>query len=247
MGCEDFAGFSAFFLRAAEQNGVGALLNEERLRTFYTLTGRLIEVNRTFNLTAIEEPEKIILLHYIDCLAGATFFPESASVIDVGCGAGFPCLPLAIVRPDLRIVGLDATAKRVKYVEETAALLGLSGLSCLCGRAEDIAAQKTYRERFDCATARAVAAMPVLCELCLPFVREGGLFVAMKGRAAEEELAAAAHAVSVLGGNVEKCVQTPVGSPSGEEYAHASILIRKCRPTPGPYPRPYAKIVKKPL
>ena len=239
--------FSSYFLSVAEKNGISSLLNEESIDRFYTLTHHMLTVNEQMNLTAIREEKRCILLHYADSLVSAKHFPTDATVIDVGCGAGFPSLPLAICRPDLSITAMDATAKRVRYVSECASLLGLSNLKTLTGRAEELSQSVAYREHFDCATARAVAALPVLSELCLPFVKVGGLFIAMKGRAAEEECAAARHALSVLGGVQENTVQAPLLSPEGEEFAHTSILVRKQRRTPSLYPRPYGKITKSPL
>ena len=239
--------FCAYFSAAAEKNGVAALLTPERLERFYTLTLHMLDVNESFNLTAITEWERVILLHYIDCMMGARHIPEGATVIDVGCGAGFPSLPLAICRPDLSILALDATAKRVNYVKETADILGLSRFDTLVARAEDAAREPSLRERFDCATARAVAALPVLSELCLPFVKQGGVFAAMKGKSAREEVAAASHALAVLGGKKEIFDDTPLISPDGESFARATVLIRKEKRTPEGYPRPYAKICKRPL
>ena len=239
--------FSSYLLSVAEKNGFSSLLDSERIDRFYTLTHHMLSVNEQMNLTAIREEKKCILLHYADSLVGAKYFPDGATVIDVGCGAGFPSLPLSICRPDLSVTAMDATAKRVRYVAECATLLGLSNLNTLTGRAEELAKSKDYRERFDCATARAVAALPVLSELCLPFVKVGGLFVAMKGRAAEEELAASRHALSALGGAQENTVQAPLLSPDGEQFDHTSLLIRKTKPTPPLYPRAYGKITKSPL
>ncbi len=239
--------FADFFLAAAEKNGLASFLLPSHIDAFHALTERMLTVNEQFNLTAIKEPRRVILLHYIDSLVGARFFPEGASVIDVGCGAGFPSLPLAIFRPDLHITAMDATAKRVRYVEETAALLGLSNLKTLTGRAEDLATDKAYRERFDAATARAVAALPVLSELCLPFVRVGGSLVAMKGKSGREELALSKGAISLLGGVTESVEDTPVISPDGEAFDHTTVLIRKSAPCDKKYPRPYGKILKSPL
>lgn len=243
----DRHGFTDFFLRSAEKNGISDLLTEERIDAFFALTEHMLSVNEQFNLTAIRVPERVILLHYIDSLLGARFFPEGASVIDVGCGAGFPSLPLAIVRPDLQITALDSTAKRVAYVGETAGMLGLSNLKTLVARAEDAAKDTRYREAFDCATARAVANLPVLSELCLPFVRVGGCFVAMKGKSGKEELMAAKNAIFLLGGKSEAFVDTPILSPDGETFEHTTVLIKKTTPTAAKYPRAYGKIVKAPL
>ena len=243
----DKTGFSDFFLAAAKANGLAEVLTPEITEKFFTLTEHMLTVNEQFNLTAIREPSRVILLHYIDSLVGARFFPEGASVIDVGCGAGFPTLPLAILRPDLRITALDSTAKRVNYVADTAKLLGLTNVTPLISRAEDAAKDPALREKFDCATARAVAALPVLSELCLPFVKVGGLFVAMKGRGGKEELAGSKNAIFVLGGKAESITDTPILAPDGEAFEHTTVLVRKKTVTGAKYPRAYAKIVKAPL
>lgn len=243
----DKRGFTDFFLLAAEKNGLEALITQEYIEKFFLLTEHMLTVNEQFNLTAIREPSRVILLHYIDSLIGAHLFPEGATVIDVGAGAGFPTLPLAIVRPDLRITALDSTAKRVRYIEETAALLGLEAITPLVGRAEEVAKDARYRESFDCATARAVAALPVLSELCLPFVRIGGQFIAMKGRGGKEELAAAQNAIRLLGGRDAALFDTPVSAPDGETFEHTTAMIEKIAKTNPKYPRAYGKIAKAPL
>lgn len=243
----DHQQFKVDLMRAAEINGIAALITEEAAEKLYMLTVRMLTVNETFNLTAIKDVRRVILLHYVDSLLAARHLPKAASVIDVGCGAGFPSLPLAICRPDLRITAMDATAKRVAYVEETAALLSLSGLSVLTGRAEELGNDPAFRESFDVATARAVAALPVLAELCIPFVKKGGLFLALKGRNAQAELTEAKGAIALLGGQVSHTDETPVTAEDGERFERAAILIEKAEKTPKDYPRQYGRILKKPL
>ncbi len=228
-------------------NGLSQLLSDNACEKFYSLTLRMLEENEKYNLTAIKEPHKIILHHYADCAAVAGIFAEGATVIDVGCGAGFPSLPLAILRPDLKITAMDSTAKRVSYVVETARLLGLSGIRGLTGRAEELARDGALREAFDYATARAVAELRVLCELCLPFVRCGGEMLAMKGRGANEELLCARAAIGTLGGAEPSVKDVSLTDGDGEPLCHPIIRIRKKRPTPKEFPRQYSKISKKPL
>lgn len=239
--------FKEDLLLAAETNGIADLINDETGEQLYALTVRMLTVNETFNLTAIKDVGRVILLHYVDSLLAARHFPVGAQVIDVGCGAGFPSLPLAICRRDLHITAMDATAKRVAYVAETAELLSLSNLSTLTGRAEELGKDSALRERFDVATARAVAALPVLSELCIPFVRHGGLFLALKGKNAEAELAEAGGAIARLGGSLAHTDTTPVVSPDGETFARAAIVIKKISKTPKEFPRQYGKILKQPL
>lgn len=247
MERNDKKSFTEFFISAAERNGLSASLTQEHIDTFFFLTEHMLTVNEHFNLTAIREPSRVILLHYIDALVGAHFFPACAEVIDVGCGAGFPTLPLAIFRPDLRITALDSTAKRVDYVKNTAELLSLKNVTTVVGRAEEVARDARYRGRFNCATARAVAALPVLSELCMPFVKTGGVFIAMKGKGGKEELAAAKSAITLLGGKVQSFTDTPVISPAGETFEHTTVLVEKVAETPTKYPRVYGKIAKSPL
>ena len=192
--------FTSKLTKIFSANGLGSYLSIERMQKFYDLTVRMLTENEKYNLTAITDVDKIILNHYADCVMMAAKLKKNATIIDVGCGAGFPSLPLAIVRPDLKITAMDSTAKRVNYVAETAAMLGLDNLTAVTMRAEDGGKNPEYREKYDYATARAVAEMRVLCELALPFVKVGGQMVAMKGKNAEFELSSAKKAIATLGG-----------------------------------------------
>ena len=241
----DFSEFSATFDAVMTQNGFGAHVNEANADKFYQLTTRMLEVNEYMNLTAIKEPRAVVLRHYADSLTIEAMLPQNARLIDVGCGAGFPSLPLAIARPDLKILSLDSTAKRIRYVQETADLLGCENLTAIAARAEE-AGKGKHREKYDVCTARAVAALPVLAELCLPLVRVGGKFLAMKARKGEEEWESAARAVSRLGGKL--IARHTVTLTDGEEQDERIIFeIEKVAHTPAAYPRAYAKIVKSPL
>ena len=228
-------------------NGMSSLLSMERSKSFLELTRILLTENEKYNLTAITDPAKIILNHYADCAILASRLSKGATVVDVGCGAGFPTLPLAIVRPDLKITAMDSTAKRVGYVADTAAALGLGNVTAVVMRAEDAGKAPEYREKFDFATARAVAEMRVLAELCLPMVKVGGRMVAMKGRNAEFELGGAKRAIALLGGKDAKCEEITLADGRGEFLTHPLIYVNKVSRTPATYPRPYAQISKKPL
>jgi len=238
--------FKAELSRVFKENGLASLLNLEKSAKFFNLTERMLTENEKYNLTAITDPDKIILNHYADCAALSAKLPKGASIIDVGCGAGFPTLPLAIVREDLQIFAIDSTAKRINYVEETVRLLGLTNVKCAVMRAEDGARQADLREKFDFATARAVAEMRVLTELCLPYVRVGGAMIAMKGKNAQFELSAAKRAIAILGGKDAKVEELTLKGKD-EELTHPLIMIEKKMKTPEAYPRPYAQISKKPL
>ena len=239
--------FNSALTKVFSLNGMSSLLSRERCDLFLKLTVRMLEENEKYNLTAITDPDKIILNHYADCATLASRLKKGASVIDVGCGAGFPTLPLAIVRPDLTILAVDSTAKRVNYVAETAAMLGLSNVRAEVMRAEDGGKSPEYREKFDYATARAVAELRVLAELTLPFVKVGGELVAMKGKNAEFELSAAKKAIATLGGRDTKCEEITLKDGIGEPLTHPLIVVKKKEKTPASYPRPYAQISKKPL
>ena len=218
----------------------------DRGETFFALAAHLIRFNGVHNVTAITEPHQIIFRHFADCLTAASYLPEGARVIDVGCGGGFPCLPLAIARPDLQITALDSTAKKLKFVESAAAELGLNGVTVLCARAEEAVRRPDMRERFDVATARAVARLRILSELCLPFVRVGGTFLSLKGEAGAEEAREAERGIGILGGDLEWVREIPI-TDGGEILHHVLIRVKKVAHTPEIYPRNYAGIVKKPL
>ena len=241
----DFEHFHAVFNTVMVLNGFSEYADEHHSRMFYQLTDRMLTVNEKMNLTAIKEEAAIILLHYADSLTAARFLPQNARVADIGCGAGFPCLPLAICRPDLSILALDSTEKRIRYVKETAEMLGCNGVTAVAMRAEE-GGQGCYREQFDVCTARAVAALPLLAELCMPYVRVGGTFLAMKGRKGEEELKDAKSAIKRLGGECAS-VHPITLTHSGEEDTRYLIEIKKIKHTPADLPRPWAKILKKPL
>ncbi len=242
---ETFEKFRQIFIEVFEKNSLSRFTDEETVKKFYNFANFLAEANEKTNLTAISGAEDTILKHFADSLIATDMFPEGATVVDVGCGAGFPSIPLAIVRPDLRITPLDSTGKKIDFVKSAASELGLTNLSPACARAEDFV--KENRENFDVATARAVSRLNVLSELALPLVRIGGVFVAMKAKDGECELREAERGIGVLGGSVvraEKIVLAPI---SGESLERVSILIEKKSETPGKYPRAYAKITKSPL
>lgn len=205
----------------------------------------LLEKNQVMNLTAITEPRDVATLHMLDCAAllGCAQF-EGKILIDVGTGAGFPGLPLKILVPSLEVTLLDSLNKRVDWLGETIEALGLRGARAVHGRAEEAGRDPAFRERFDFATARAVAELRLLCELCLPFVKVGGFFLAMKGPDCAQELADALPAIQLLGGREAGC--RPCAIPH-TGVTHQVVLIEKITPTPEQYPRRWAKLHKSPL
>ena len=203
----------------------------------------LLETNQVMNLTAITDPADVAALHFLDsaALLNEVDFRDK-TVADVGTGAGFPGLPLKIAEPSIRLTLLDAQGKRVRFLETVCRELGLDGVECVHGRAEEFAAHR--RESFDLVTSRAVAVLPVLSELCLPLVKVGGAFLAMKSVDSEAELEQAAHALEILGGRVETLRDYRI---PGTEVRHRLIVVKKMRKTPEKYPRAFAKIKKNPL
>ena len=237
--------FKSRLTKVFDKNGFSSMLNMERVEKFTELTEIMLEENEKYNLTAIKEPNKIILNHYADCAALAAILPKGAKIADVGCGAGFPTLPVAILRPDLTILGIDSTAKRINYVNMVAEKLGLSNVTAITARAEDVG-KSELRETFDVVTARAVAAMRVLCELSLPLVKLGGQMIAMKGKNAEFELSESKKAISLLGAKINATHMVRLADDD-EEIIHPLIILDKKSKTPTAYPRPFAQISKKPL
>ncbi len=203
---------------------------------------RLKEVNQVMNLTTITEDEAIAIQHLEDSWQLVPHIPSGSRVIDVGTGAGFPGLALKIVRPDLDMTLLDATRKKILYLEELILDLGLDRVWAIQGRAEEKGRDPHFREGFQVALARALAPLPQLVELCLPLVGEGGRFIAMKGR--DSELGSASNALDRLGGSVEDLLTYQL--PQTQE-PRTLVLIRKTGPTPAPYPRRMALIKRSPL
>jgi len=233
---------AALLREYAEQERIA--IPEGRLEQFGIYADLLAEWNAKMNLTAVVSPEGIAAKHFLDSILLLKYadVPAGAKLIDVGTGAGFPGVPLLILRPDLKLTLLDGLNKRLVFLGALLKELGLSA-ELVHARAEEAARKKPYRQAFDFAAARAVAAMPVLCEYCLPFLKPGGVFAAMKGPRADAELAAAERAVSVLGCRAEKPVHYSL--PAGD--GRTLLLIRRTGPLPAAYPRQSARIAKSPL
>ena len=222
----------------SESERLNITLSEEQLQNFCAFGTALIEKNKVMNLTAITEPQAVAKLHFADCLALLKMVDfKNKSVIDVGCGAGFPGVPLKLGEPSIRLTLLDSLQKRITWLTETMQSMNVEA-TCVAFRAEEY----PHREEFDIATSRAVARLNILCELCLPFVKVGGYFVAMKAAAADEELQEAKRAISLLGGKLERIAEYEIDGAT-----RRVLLIRKVKPTPPQYPRRFAKIKQSPL
>lgn len=215
-------------------------IDSAQAEKFSTLFEFMVEYNRNVNLTAITEFEDVVMKHFIDSVLPFTMLkiPEGIQFIDIGTGAGFPALPLMIMRPDLQGTLCDSLKKRCDYLEAVCAKIGVRA-DIIHARGEELA--RNRREKYDFATARAVAAMPVLTELCLPFVRVGGEFIALKS--VNEDLRCAESAVRIIGGEIAEI--TDYKLPNGDDRRMA--VIKKISQTPTKYPRSYANIAKKPL
>ena len=225
--------FAALFAKG------GMEITDKQYERFSLYAKMLVEWNEKINLTAITDPEGIALKHFYDSVYPFTLFDiaENASVIDVGTGAGFPSCPLKIMRDDLKLTLLDSLNKRIRFLEEVSEKCALSA-ECIHARAEDGGKRANLRESFDIACARAVAPMYILAEYCLPFVKIGGAFWALKGSSGAEELNEAKDAIKRLGGKTEKVIEYSL--PNGD--GRTLIIISKVSPTPTKYPRPKAKI-----
>lgn len=221
-------------------------LSGGQLEQFEIFYRRVVEWNEKINLTAITGEKDFAVKHIIDSLSvwDEKIFSTVKKVIDVGTGAGFPGLPLKIFKPELEIILLDSLAKRVEFLKKIVAELNLQGVTCLHGRAEDFARQEKFREQFDLATSRAVARLNVLAEYCLPFVKIGGVFAALKGKKFSEEIVEAKSAVKILGGGEIKFAEKFLPDLTD---SRAVIYIRKEKSSPKKFPRKAGTPLKNPL
>lgn len=224
----------------------GIELNQTQLHQFARYYEILVETNQRMNLTAITDEKEVYIKHFYDSLTLAKVIPmkKMKSIIDVGTGAGFPAIPLKIAFPHLRVVLLDSLKKRIGFLQEVCAQLELREVETIHGRAEDWGKQKGYRQSFDLATARAVARLNVLSEYCLPFVRVGGVFVAMKGPQVDEEIQEAQKALHVLGKTT--CEKKLFTLPEEMGTRHL-VVMKKRDQTPKAYPRKAGLPAKQPL
>ncbi|MBO5374967.1 MAG: 16S rRNA (guanine(527)-N(7))-methyltransferase RsmG [Clostridia bacterium] len=239
--------FTKKLISVADRNeATRSIINEASAQRLEALCEHMLRVNEQMNLTAITDEDGVILKHFVDSCASVPFIPEGASLVDVGCGGGFPSLPIAILRPDVSILGLDSVTKKVTYVKDTARLLGLDRVDASNARAEVLGRDSAHREKYDCAIARGVGRLNLICELCLPLVKVGGCFIAMKSITASEELDEAQNAIRLLGARVERVFEYTL-SNDNEELSRAIIILRKETHTPPKYPRNNSQIAKKRL
>ncbi|HHV98735.1 MAG TPA: 16S rRNA (guanine(527)-N(7))-methyltransferase RsmG [Clostridiaceae bacterium] len=222
----------------------GITLENSQVDAFMKYMDMLKEWNKKINLTAIEEDREIIIKHFLDSLSIVPYLAnDNKNLIDIGTGAGFPGIPVKICKSEVEVTLLDSLDKRIKFLNEVVNNLELKGISAVHGRAEDFGQNLQYREKFDCAVARAVANLPVLLEYCLPFVKTGGLFIAMKG-SNTEEVDMSSKALDVLGGEIENIYTLTLPF---SDIKRNIITVRKLRQTPTKYPRKAGKPLKVPL
>lgn len=226
-------------------------LSAESIKAFQVYAAMLRKWNEKMNLTNIVDDQGIAIRHFIDSLTLVAHIEEEErklgrqdlSLIDVGTGAGFPGIPLKVTMPQLRVTLLDSLKKRVNFLDAVCETLQLTGITTIHSRAEEAAKNKQYREKFDIATARAVASLPTLCEYCLPYVKVGGVFLAMKSHA-EDEIETAKKAIVTLGGTLEDVHEFLL---PGTDMQRTILVIRKIRSTPASYPRGQGKPDKEPI
>lgn len=229
------------FIATLQKQGI--ILSEKQIQQFELYYTTLIEWNQKMNLTAITQKEDVYLKHFYDSLTISFDYPlDQQSLCDIGAGAGFPSIPLKIVYPNLKITIVDSLTKRITFLKHLANVLELENVTAISARAEEYA--KDHRESFDIVTARAVARLNILDELCLPLVKINGDFITLKGLKAQEELKEAKAGIEKLGGKVTKEIDFTL---TDENDHRSNIYIHKIKKTPSLYPRTFGKIKKKPL
>lgn len=213
---------------------INILLNEEQIEKFYKYMNLLIEWNKKINLTAIIEPKEIILKHFIDSLTINKYIKDNSKIADVGTGAGFPGIPLKIIRPDIQLVLVDSLNKRINFLNEVIEQLNLKNIETIHIRIEEFGQNTKYREKFDYSTARAVANLSTLSEYLLPIVKVGGQVICMKGSNIQDEINQSKKALSILGGTLNSIEEFKLAET---ENTRNIILIDKIKNTPNKYPR----------
>lgn len=223
---------------------INILLNEEQIEKFYKYMNLLIEWNKKINLTAIIEPKEIILKHFIDSLTINKYIKDNSKIADVGTGAGFPGIPLKIIRPDIQLVLVDSLNKRINFLNEVIEQLNLKNIETIHIRIEEFGQNTKYREKFDYSTARAVANLSTLSEYLLPIVKVGGQVICMKGSNIQDEINQSKKALSILGGTLNNIEEFKLAET---ENTRNIILINKIKNTPNKYPRKAGLPAKDPI
>lgn len=235
-----------FDLMKVAANDVGLELTEVQYEQFIKYMRLVQEWNEKINLTAITEDEEFVKKHFIDCIKAfkSDAINNAKSIIDVGTGAGFPGMPIAILHPTAKITLLDSLNKRINFLNLVVRELGLTNVTTIHSRAEDGARNPKLREKFDVATSRAVANMAVLSEFCMPYVKKGGYFVALKGPSIDEELANGSNAIKILGGELKGIIEINIEET---DLKHNIVEVKKIKECPKTYPRKAGTVNKKPL
>lgn len=234
--------FKEIMISYAEK--INIKFTEEQLEKFYQYMNMLLEWNEKINLTAIVEPKEVILKHFIDSLTINKYLKENVTIADVGTGAGFPGIPLKILRPDIKVTLVDSLNKRINFLNEVIEKLNLEDIETVHSRIEDFGKNKSYREKFDYVTARAVANLAVLSEYLIPIAKIGGKCVCMKGSNVEEEIQSGKKAINVLGGKIEKVDEFVLPD---SDISRNVIILSKIKNTPARFPRKAGMPSKEPL
>ncbi|WP_315071818.1 16S rRNA (guanine(527)-N(7))-methyltransferase RsmG [uncultured Clostridium sp.] len=233
-------------LMAKSAEEVGLQLSKQQYEKFIIYMKLLQEWNEKINLTAIVNDEDVIKKHFIDSIKAfkRNEFKTAGNLIDVGTGAGFPGIPIAIMKDDIKVTLLDSLNKRINFLNTVINKIGISNVTTIHSRAEDGARDGNLRERFDIATSRAVANMSVLSELCLPYVKNGGSFIALKGPSVDQEIEESINAISILGGKLIEVCEVNI---EGTELKHNLVVVKKVKECAKIYPRKAGLITKNPL
>ena len=235
--------FERCLIQAAEEANI--TITEKQAEKFRIYKEMLVETNKVMNLTALTDDKDIALKHFIDSISPLVYLDISGkNVVDVGTGAGFPSLPMKIAVEDMKLTLIDSLEKRIGFLKDVCGAINAENIDFVHSRAEEAGQDKNFREKFDVCVARAVAPMKILCEYCLPFVKKGGIFVALKGPLLESELAESENAINILGGKLKDIKGFHIPDT---DIVHYIGFIEKTKDTPSRYPRKFAKIKKKPL
>lgn len=237
--------FNEFFEKIDElAQKINLKITENEVKKLYTYMVKLIEWNENINLTAITDPDDIILKHFIDSITINKFINKNSSMIDIGTGAGFPGIPVGVTRGDVQVTLMDSLNKRIKFLDEIVNINQLENVKTIHSRAEELAQNINFREKYDVATSRAVAALNVLLEYMLPFVKVGGYCICMKGSNIDQEIEDAKKAIEILGGKLEKIENFNLPN---SDMARNIVIIKKVRQTPKKYPRKAGTPSKEPI